>query len=496
MTAPSLATLPTEPAAILPAPPRAIGRFQVRDEIGRGSNGVVYSAHDPVLGREVAIKAVPLTTAEQYREQVEAGFLNEARAAGRLNHPHIVTIFDAGKSGDLAYIAMERLHGRDLHDVLASGQPMPLRQVASLMARVADAVHYAHKRGLIHRDIKPSNVFLLRDGKPKVLDFGVALTMVGDASSEQRRQLIGTPNYMSPEQALGRPIDHRSDIFSLGSILYELIGGRRAFDGAAIEDTLGQVIAAVPTPLEQLRPDVPAPLLAIVRRALAKDIDQRYQSAGEMRNDLAAFAGGATVAFASRGPIARGRALQQRLRSPQGRLALAGLAVMAAIGIGVLVSGDSAPPAAAPQVASAPAQVELRPTPAAGTAGSGPATASGTAAAAQVEAGGNPPASAGSTGAAAGTGATAARSPELRRSRSETAAANPPLTGDGYVALAVSPWGEVVVNGASRGVSPPLTRLTLPPGVHAVEIRNGAAPPLKARVEVRAGQTTPLQHRF
>jgi serine/threonine-protein kinase len=489
MTAPALATLPTEPAVILPAPPRTIGRFQVRDEIGRGSNGVVYSAHDPVLGREVAIKAVPLTASPQYRQQVEAGFLNEARAAGRLNHPHIVTIFDAGKSGELAYIAMERLHGRDLHDVLAAGQQMPLRQVASLMARVADAVHYAHKRGLIHRDIKPSNIFLLRDGKPKVLDFGVALTMVGDANSTQRRQLIGTPNYMSPEQALGRTIDGRSDIFSIGSILYELIGGKRAFDGASIEETLAQVIADTPTPLQQLRPDVPAPLLAVVQRALSKDIEQRYQSAGELRNDLAAYAGGATVALSARGPATRGRALQRRLKTPQARLAMAGAAALAAIALGMLLSREPAP-APAPVVAAAPSSVELRPAPPRVSTPSPVegSSASSTAPAAALADSARPAAESRTSASAA------ARSSEPRRTRSETAAAAP--TGDGYVALAVSPWGEVVVNGATRGVSPPLTRLQLPPGVHAVEIRNGAAPPLKARVEVKPGQTVALQHRF
>jgi serine/threonine-protein kinase len=487
MTAPALATLPTEPAALLPAPPRTIGRFQVRGEIGRGSNGVVYSAHDPVLGREVAIKAVPLTASAEQRAQVEAGFLNEARAAGRLNHPHIVTIFDAGKSGELAYIAMERLHGRDLHDVLASGQQMPLRQVASLMARVADAVHYAHKRGLIHRDIKPSNIFLLRDGKPKVLDFGVALTMVGDASSTQKRQLIGTPNYMSPEQALGRTIDSRSDIFSIGSILYELIGGKRAFDGATIEETLAQVIADAPTPLEELRPDTPAPLLAVVRRALAKDVEQRYQSAGELRNELAAFAGGATVALSSRGPATRGRALQKQLRTPKARLGVAAVAVLAAIGLGALLTRESEPQAPAVSVATAPTTVPLTP------ARPRPAAPTGSDAASSTTAEGSSIARV-DDAAANGSGAKARTEP--RRVRNGEAASSTAPAGDGFVALAVSPWGEVVVNGASKGVSPPLTRLTLPPGVHAVEIRNGAAPPMKTRVEVKPGQTIALQHRF
>jgi len=483
MNASVLATLPTEPAVMLPAPPRTIGRFQVRDEIGRGSNGVVYSAHDPVLGREVAIKAVPLAVSVRQREQVEAGFLNEARAAGRLSHPHIVTIYDAGRSDNLAYIAMERLHGRDLHDVLAGGQSMPLRQAAILIARVADAVHYAHKRGLIHRDIKPSNIFLLRDGKPKVLDFGVAMTQLSDGDGDHKRQLIGTPNYMSPEQALGQPIDARSDIFSLGAILYELIGGRRAFDGASIEETLGQVIAARPTPLEQVRPDTPPALLAVVRRALAREVGQRYQSAVDMRNDLAAFSGSSTLGLSARGPATRARELKRRLDSPRTRVAAAALAAASALGLAIALTGE-APPAPAEAPSAPPVEtVTLRP-----SAPSAPSSPT-----AQVAA------SAAVPGAAERPVEKAAPSERALDPRKARAAGAPPAAtaaGDGFVALAVSPWGEVVVNGATRGVSPPLTRLALPPGVHSVEIRNGAAPPLTARVEVRSGQTVALQHRF
>lgn len=467
MNAPAtvLSTLPTEPATEMPAPPTTIGRFQVREEIGRGSNGVVYSAHDPVLGREVAIKAVPLTADPQYREQVEAGFLNEARAAGRLSHPHIVTIFDAGRSGDLAYIAMERLHGRDLHEVLCAGNPLPLRQVASLIARVADAVHYAHKRGLIHRDIKPSNIFLLRDGKPKVLDFGVAMPLAGDPGGTQRRQLIGTPNYMSPEQALGRHIDGRSDIFSLGAILYELIAGRRAFDGSSIDETLAQVISDEPAPIEKLRSDVPAPLLAAVRRALAKDVDARYQSAGELRNDLAAFSGGA-------GTFAGVADRRSRRPASPARLLVAGgsaVALLAALAVGIALLRP--PPPAAP----------AQPPPAA--AGAEPKAA--------------PAQSRATTAATANEAARDGRahSAGTRRAR-EPAPPAAAATGDGFVTLAVSPWGEVFVDGVSHGVAPPLTRIPLPPGAHLVEIRNGAAPPLRARVEIKAGQTLALQHRF
>lgn len=481
MKLPTLATLPTEPSAMLPAPPVSIGRFAIGTEIGRGSNGVVYSAQDPVLDRELAIKAIPLGVDAYFREQLEANFLNEAKAAGGLNHPHIVTVFDAGKTESLAYIAMERLQGRDLHDVLATGQKMPLRQVATLMARVADAVHYAHKCGLIHRDIKPSNIFILRDGKPKVLDFGVALPMVGQADATHKRQLIGTPNYMSPEQALGRKLDVRSDVFSLGAILYELIGGKRAFNGKNIEETLAQVIADAPRPLKELRPDVPQSLLAIVAKALSKDIERRYQSAGELRNDLNAFAnalGGAVAPPASTGRQAsKGR----RWNTPGGRAMLAiGVAVAALAGLLMLMPRPAPEPAPDLNVAPAPVPVPVMPSVPERTS-----AAADEAAASQARR------------AAEQTPARTARSePRPARAASAPPAAQAPATGDGTVIFAMTPWGEVLVNGASRGISPPLARLQLPPGVYQIEVRNGASQPYRARVEVKPGQTISLQHRF
>jgi serine/threonine-protein kinase len=423
-----------------------------------------------VLGREVAIKAIPLGADTFFRQQIEANFLNEAKAAGGLNHPYIVTVFDAGKTDALAYIAMERLHGRDLHDVMAVGQKLPLREVARLMARVADAVHYAHKRGIVHRDIKPSNIFLLKDGKPRVLDFGVALPMMGDGNQTHRRQLIGTPNYMSPEQALGKKLDARSDVFSIGSILYELIGGQRAFEGRTVEETLAQVVADNPTPLETLRPDAPADLLSIVKRALAKDLNQRYQTAGELRNELAAFGGSrADAQTARRGPPTVTPAWRRVLLNPGMRWGIAaGTAVVAALVVVLVQRGQDSPPATA-IAAPAPTVVPVMPAPP-------PPAAADTAATDPAE---------------DGPGADAKRPARMQTS---TAVAMAPR--EGYVALAVAPWGEVIVNGVSRGVSPPLTRLTLGAGTHIVEVRNGTATPYRTRIEIKPGQTVSLQHRF
>ena len=326
----STVTAGIDPSVLLASPPTAIGRFEVVGVIGRGANGIVYAAHDPVLGRDVAIKAVPLAAGDRVSRRAEANFTREARAVAGLNHPHIITVFDAGRTDTLAYIAMERLHGADLHDYLYSGARLTARQAAALMARIADAVHYAHKRGLIHRDIKPSNIFLARDMKPKVLDFGVALPR-REQESLHRSRLIGTPNYMSPEQAQGMAIDARSDVFSLGAILYEMIAGRRAFSAPTTEQVLDQLINDEPAPVAGLRPGVPAELVRIIAKAMAKKVEARYQTAGELRNDLAAFAGGRDA---------------EALRAPAKRMSVSGIRRLFALWPSVLallvVAGSTA----------------------------------------------------------------------------------------------------------------------------------------------------------
>ena len=445
----SVASTVSEPSTWLKATPATIGRFTLRGEIGRGSNGVVFAAQDPMLAREVAIKALPLTRNGEFQSKIEAVFVNEAKAAGRLNHPHIVTIFDAGQNDDLAYIAMERLYGMDLHEFMAAGKKLSFQKIALLMARVADALHYAHKQGLVHRDIKPGNIFVQRDGKPKVLDFGVALAALHPNNSAQ---LIGTPNYMSPEQAQRQPIDARSDVFSLGTILYELLGGRRAFDGHSVEETLAQVIRCTPTPLEQLRHDVPPPLLAIVRKALARDPGQRYATAGELRNALAAFAGRTLMRDEQR--------LTTTRLKPWHWAAAAGTLVVA-IGVGTLLGR---------MITVEPIAISAVPV----------EDAAGTVTPAGV-------ASAAAAAAAAAAIVPAAAAP---------APAPPPVPKEGTLTLAIAPWGEVVVDGQPRGVSPPLKQLVLKPGTYKVEVRNGNAQPYVAEVTVKPGQASPLRHKF
>lgn len=492
-----------EPSDILTVAPRVIGRFFIRGEIGRGSNGVVYSAHDPILDREVAIKAIPLSHNSTYRSQAEANFINEAKAAARLNHPNIVTVFDAGKSDQLAYIAMERLRGEDLHDVIARGERMGWRQVVALMARVADAVHFAHKRGLVHRDIKPSNIFLLRDGKPKVLDFGVALMSLSDPTGTHKRQLIGTPNYMSPEQARGERIDARSDIFSLGAILYEMLAGVRAFDGANIDAILTRVTSSEPTPLSLLRPDLPEALLGVIARALEKDPEKRFQTAGELRNQLTICAGRPAPQTMGHMPpaqrpmpgwrLALGRGAHAALnviRTIPPRTLAASLGGVLGIGLLlVIVSRLLGGPASAPTL-PAPAPVVVvaaQPVPT-------PQPQAAPVAPPKVE----PKAESAPSPSELAARAPAPPAPvpaAAKRPRAEEHVP-PAAPAEGFVTLAVAPWGEVLINGISRGVSPPLNRLALAPGIYLIEIRNEAAPPFVARIEVQPGKTLALQHRF
>ena len=484
MSEPQTATVPLDPLDLpVPPPPKTIGRFTILNEIGRGSYGVVYAAHDPVLAREVAIKIIPLAREDQYRMQVEASFLHEAKSAGGMSHPSIVTIYDAGKSDSFAYIAMERLHGQDLHEYLAAGNRMSPRQSAAMMMRVADAIHYANKRGLVHRDIKPSNVFLSRDLKPKLLDFGTALAPLPEQKPRGSRQLVGTPNYMSPEQADGAPLDARSDIFSLGTILYELLCGRRAFDGRTVDETLDQVLAANPKSVERIRPETPPALVEIVRKAMAKDPAARYQKAAELRNALADFVDGsrspAAEAPLSARPSEPRSAVILGRRAKLGRrawVAVAAAAVAIAVLIAALRRDVDVAPAAPLHAEAAPDTTPIPVTPAAPVELQRASPGDAVVALPAIE-----------------------PLPEVKpaaRRRAEAAPPPAPPPSNGTVTLAVAPWGEISVDGAPRGVSPPLTHLTLPPGVHTIEIRNAAAPPFIARVEVKSGEAVTLQHKF
>lgn len=262
-----------------------LGRYEVIGELGQGAMGIVYKARDPLIDRVVAIKTINLSLALDEKEEYEGRFYQEAKAAGRLSHPNIVTIYDVGKTGDVAYIAMEFLEGRELRDILNDQQTVPVRQALDIAAQVAKGLCYAHEHEIVHRDVKPSNIMVARDGHVKITDFGIA-RMASAAVHTQTGMVLGSPKYMSPEQVMGRVTDQRSDIFSLGIMLYEMLTGKAPFMGENVNAIMYQTLNAVPPSPSTLNSDVPEMLNFIVAKALAKNLEDRYQSASELAEDL------------------------------------------------------------------------------------------------------------------------------------------------------------------------------------------------------------------
>jgi serine/threonine-protein kinase len=264
-----------------------LGRYQIEKELGKGAMGVVYLGKDPKIGRLVAIKTMALAQEFEGEELEDARerFFREAETAGRLQHPNIVTIFDAGEEHDLAYIAMELLKGKDLVPYTKPESLLPLAKSVSIIARVAEALDYAHKQSVVHRDIKPANVMYEPDGDVvKVTDFGIA--RITDASRTKTGLVLGTPSFMSPEQISGHKVDGRSDIYSLGVTLMQLITGKLPFMGDSMAELMYK-IANQPAPDPRtIRADIPEALAQVVMLALNKRPDGRYQNAGQMAQDL------------------------------------------------------------------------------------------------------------------------------------------------------------------------------------------------------------------
>ena len=263
-----------------------IGRYRLDDRLGEGGLGTVWSAYDTVLARQVALKTLTLAVPADEREQVTERVLDEARAAARLSHPHIVTVHDAGVSDQGAYIAMELLRGKDLAELLRSGwQPSP-EQAALIVRRVADALSYAHSKGVIHRDIKPANIFMVGRTRPVVLDFGIARLL---HRTDDPAPAVGSPYYAAPEQYDGKECDPRSDVYSLGVVLYELLCGERPFTGASLGEIRNAVRSTQPASPRERRPTVPPPLADMALRALSRDPNLRPRSAGALARELRAW---------------------------------------------------------------------------------------------------------------------------------------------------------------------------------------------------------------
>ncbi|MBZ5669851.1 MAG: PEGA domain-containing protein [Acidobacteriia bacterium] len=261
------------------------GRYQIVGELGRGSMGIVYQGFDPIIGRTVAIKTM-LTEglSPQEFQEYKARFQREAQAAGILTHPNIITVYDFGEDGGILFLAMEFLEGKSLEQVVQEQNVLPLETILPIYDQVCSALDHAHRNKIVHRDIKPANIMLLQNGLVKLTDFGIAKIM--SLGMTQAGQILGTPNYMSPEQVKGRQVDGRSDIFSLGVILYELVTGEKPFGGQNITTVIYKIINENPIPPRELDGTIHAGLNYVISKALAKNSDERYQTCRELAEDL------------------------------------------------------------------------------------------------------------------------------------------------------------------------------------------------------------------
>ncbi|HEX9397112.1 MAG TPA: serine/threonine-protein kinase [Burkholderiales bacterium] len=262
-----------------------LGRYAIQSELGRGAMGIVYKATDSALERVVAVKTVNMALERDGADRYEERFYQEARAAAGLNHPNIVTVHDVGKSGEVVYMAMEYIEGVELRSLIGEGRPLRLAQALSIAAQVAEGLAFAHSRGVVHRDIKPANIMVVANGPVKITDFGIARRRVSSELT-QTGMLMGSPKYMSPEQVIGKRADHRSDIFSLGVIVYEMLTGAAPFNGENVTALMYQTVNFVPPAPSQINAEVPVLLDHIVAKMIAKPLEERYQDAAEAARDL------------------------------------------------------------------------------------------------------------------------------------------------------------------------------------------------------------------
>ncbi|GAB4229404.1 MAG: hypothetical protein OHK0028_03520 [Deltaproteobacteria bacterium] len=328
------------------------GRYQVLEELGQGSMGIVYKAHDPNLDLDLALKVLRPECLQG--ETLVKRFLAEARVLGRLDHPNIVRVYNVDEDQGTVYIAMELLRGEALSDI-AKKRRLSFEEIADLGAAVAAALGYAHSQGIVHRDVKPGNILVRPDGKPKITDFGIA--RIEDTSEHlmtQAGEVLGTPAYMSPEQVLSEPVDGRSDIFSLGIILYELCAGVRPFGGSSLGAVFQAITQAAPVPLSERNPGIPAALAGVVERCLRRNPGERFASGEELADALRGC-------FRKEGPVDPPRAGsgERAKKGTPARVFAAVLAVLAAAGGGIYLFGrgrDAAVPPPSPVPAASPVQ--------------------------------------------------------------------------------------------------------------------------------------------
>ncbi len=475
-----------------------VGRYALKAVLGEGGLGTVYAAWDPLLSRAVAVKTLHLHAAEsQAVGALDDMILNEARAAARLSHPHIVTVFDAGPSDQGIYIAMEPLRGRDLRHMLQEGwRPNPV-EATQIVRRVADALAYAHSKGVVHCDIKPANIFMVGRKSPKVLDFGIARIAHREAPAADG-QVAGSPYYLAPEQLRGETVDRRCDVYSLGVVLFELLTIQRPFTGSTLEE-INRAVLNSPTPqVRQVNARVPASLSAIVARAMAREPGDRYPSARHLSMELRHWM-----------ELPEARALAESPESARRRrLTIVGMGIGVAA-LAAAVQTAWRPFTATIEPAAGPASAVLASANSAASAVAPPAAPPSTPSPELAASAPVPP----DSGASAGLAEAEPPAPDVAKPKPTTArdkkpkptvaapavvpepapAAPPP---QGTLQLAVSPWGQVEVDGQLIGITPPVNRLSLSAGTHTITIRNGELPPLVRTVEISAEKPVVIKHRF
>ncbi len=503
---------------------KQLGRYEILDELGRGAMGVVYKARDPIIDRVVALKTIDFALTGAAAESFEQRFFQEARAAGRLNHPNIVTIYDAGQADGVAYIAMEFLEGTNLREILDKQPPLPIARIVEITGQIARGLAFAHEQGVIHRDIKPANVIVLRNRRPKITDFGIARLCEADGRSGER---AGSPKYMAPEQIRAdTTIDGRADLFSLGAMVYEMLTGRAPFIGETVHEIMERVLGADPPPPSTLNAQVSPELDAMVLRMLAKRAEDRFPSARSLFRELRRVeeqlegrtsreaADEAEVAAAPAGSNALGVG-DKTLVLPTAPVAAGARApwsnrriVLAAAGIVVAIAAliplrlqFSDANARRTELAAAPppAVVDAVPAPAPAPPELLPAIAPPPPPPEPVKAAPPPPPKrAAAPRQPAKPPAQEPAPAAAPRPPAQVAAAPPPKPAaqTAKLLLSVTPRGDVYIDGKHAGTAPPLSVIELPPGRHKVEIRNATQLPYLGYITLQAGASHSVQHTF
>ncbi len=493
---------------------KKLGRYELLDELGRGAMGIVYRARDPIIDRVVALKTIDFALTGAAATSFEERFFQEARAAGRLNHPNIVTIYDAGQADGVAYIAMEFLDGTSLRTILDEHPPLGIARAVETAGQVARGLAYAHEGGVIHRDIKPANIIVLRNRRPKITDFGIARLSEADGRSGER---AGSPKYMAPEQIRAdATIDGRADLFSLGAVLYEMLTGRAPFTGETVQEIMERVLDADPPPPASVNAHVPPELDAIVMRMLAKRPGDRFPSARSLFRELRRVeerleerttreaADEAEVVAAVAPATSEGDKTLVLAAAPTPRVARSTRRLVALVAAGLILAGlaliplrlqfsdanarrtqiAAAPPPtvsdAVPAPAAAPAQPEPPPVVAAPPPPPEPVKVA------------PPP----RKRVAAPAKPPAPPKPAAAPPRPVQVAAAPPPPRTAKLLLSVAPRGDVYIDGKHAGTTPPLSVIELPPGRHKVEIRNSTLLPYLSYITLQAGASQTVQHTF